>query len=411
MMTGNAVKGELKRELGLFETTLYGVGIILGAGIYALIGKGAGLAGNALWISFFIAAVIAAFTGLSYAELSSMYPKAAAEYNYTLNAFRMKRLSVIVGLFLVASGTIGAAAVSLGFAGYFSYLFGGSDLLIAGALVLVLTLVNYIGIKESSRFNVVATLIEAGGLVLVVVIGFFFFSGSNIDFFETATPGFSGIITATALIFFAFIGFENVANISEEAKNPAVVVPKALILSIIISTVLYVLVAVAAVSILGWERLSLSGAPLTEAVSEAIPGAGIFMSVIALFATSNTVLIMLIVSSRVLYGISADNSLPVFLSRVGRRGTPYNAIILAGVAAIAALFMGDIETVAMITNLGTFVVYFFVNMSLITLRYKKPKLERPFRTPLNIGRFPVIAFLGATSCVVMIYFILVYFAR
>lgn len=412
-MTKKTAKTGLKRELGLLEATFYGVGIILGAGIYALLGKGAGLSGNALWLSFTMAAIIAALTGLSYAELSSMYPKTAAEYNYTMQAFKKKRLSVFIGLLLAALGAIGSATVSLGFAGYFTNIFGGSNILIACTLIILLSIVNYIGIKESSGYNIIATVIEVGGLLLVIVIWLFFFRSSGIDFFETTPQGFPGVITATALIFFAYIGFENVANMSEEAKNPTQVIPKALVLSIIISTALYILVSVASVSILGWENLSRSEAPLTDAVSKAIPYAGPAMSLIALFATSNTVLIMLIVSSRILYGISRDNSLPMpkFLSKVGRNGTPYNAILITCIAAIAALFMGDIEVIAMITNLGTFAVYFFVNLSLITLRYTEPKLKRPFMAPINIGRFPLLAFFGAISCLAMIYFILLYFAQ
>lgn len=409
-MTVNAAKTGLKRELGLLEVTFYGIGVILGAGIYALLGKGAGLSGNALWLSFTIAAIIAAFTGLSYAELSSMYPKTAAEYNYTMHAFKKKRLSVLIGLLLAALGAIGAATVSLGFAGYFTNIFGGSKILIACTLIILLSVINYLGIKESSRYNVIATLIEAGGLLLVIAVWLLFFRGSEVNLLETAPMGFGGVITATALIFFAYIGFENVANMSEEAKNPKQVIPKALVLSIIISTVLYILVSVASVSVLGWENLARSDAPLTDAVSKALPHAGPVMSLIALFATSNTVLIMLIVGSRILYGISNDNSLPKFISKVGSNGTPYNAILIICVAAISALFMGDIEVIAMITNLGTFAVYFFVNMSLIKLRYTEPKLDRSFRAPLNIGRFPILAFFGAISCLAMIYFILLYFA-
>ena len=165
---------KLKRELGLIETTLYGVGIILGAGIYALIGKSAGFAGNALWMSFIIAAIIASFTGLSYAELSSLYPKEAAEYVYTKRAFKRNYLSLLVAFTMILAGTVAAATVSLGFAGYFSYLFGGPIPVIALSLIFLLSLLNYYGIKESARFNIISTIIEIGGLVFVVLIGLCF---------------------------------------------------------------------------------------------------------------------------------------------------------------------------------------------------------------------------------------------
>ena len=192
-MTKTPAKPALKRELGLLEVTFYGVGIILGAGVYALLGKGAGLSGNALWLSFTIAAIIAAFTGMSYAELSSMYPKTAAEYNYTMHAFKKKTLSIIIGLLLAALGAIGAATVSLGFAGYFTGIFGGSYILTACTLIIMLSIINYIGIKESSRYNIIATVIEASGLILVIMIWLFFFRDSGVDLLETAPQGFQGV--------------------------------------------------------------------------------------------------------------------------------------------------------------------------------------------------------------------------
>jgi len=398
---------KLKRELGLIETTLYGVGIILGAGIYALIGKSAGFAGNALWMSFIIAAIIASFTGLSYAELSSLYPKEAAEYVYTKRAFKRNYLSLLVAFTMILAGTVAAATVSLGFAGYFSYLFGGPIPVIALSLIFLLSLLNYYGIKESARFNIISTIIEIGGLVFVVLIGLCFIGsvGTGVNYFEMPAAGLSGIIIATALVFFAYMGFEDIANIAEETKNPRKIVPRALVLALIISTTLYILVAISAISVVGWERLSASEAPLTEVIAEAIPSAGILMSLIALFATANTVLIILIVMSRMFYGISREHSLPKIFSRIGKRGTPYISVFLVMILAALALLIGNIETVAMITVFAIFIVYLFVNLSLIALRYTNKK-KRLFRTPINIGRFPVLAFLGVVSCLSMLYFII-----
>ncbi|MFH0832365.1 MAG: APC family permease [Candidatus Aenigmatarchaeota archaeon] len=399
---------KLKKELGLFEATVYGVGIILGAGIYALIGESAGLAGNALWMSFIFSAIIASLTGLSFAELSSMYPKEGAEYVYAQKAFRRKSLALFVSLVFIISGVISAATVALGFGGYFSYLIGGSPVLVAAALIAVMSLLNYAGIKDSARYNEIATFIEISGLVLVVMLGMFFFGSSigTVNYFAMPN-GFSGVLIAMCMIFFAYLGFEDLANISEETKNAAKTIPKAMIISLVISTVLYIAVALSAISILGWERLSQSSAPLTEVIESVIPQASILMSIIALFATSNTVLIILIVMSRMLCGVSKEHAFPGICARIGKTGTPYVSILLVMLLSIASLLIGGIGTVAMLTVLGVVIVFAIMNLSLIVLRYKDNR-KRPFRSPVNIGKFPVLAFLGLLSSLAMIYYIMIY---
>lgn len=397
----------LKRSLGFWELVLYGLGVILGAGIYALIGAGAGVAGNAVWLSFALAACIAAFTGLSYAELSSMFPRAAAEYNYTKRAFGRRCFSFVIGWIMIAASVVSVATVALGFSGYFTHMFGGNPTLIACGLIGLLSIVNFKGIKESSKFNMISTLIEGSGLVIVVLAGayFFFSSGIAVDLFET--PGNGGvfsIVSATVLIFFAYIGYENIVNISEEARDARRMVPKALLISIAVSTVLYILVSLSVVNILGWERLSASSAPLTEAVSAVVPDSDFLFSLIALFATANTVLILLIVSSRVLYGMSSDGTLPGLFRRVGKRGTPHFSVLAVCLAALAVAALGSIKTVAMITDMSLFIVYISVNASAIALRYRMPDARRAFRAPLNIGRFPVLAFCGAVSSIFMLFY-------
>jgi len=403
-----AKRYKLKRSIGLFQATLYGIGIILGAGIYALIGAGAGIAGNALWLSFLIAAFIASLTGLSYAELASMYPKEAAEYVYTKKAFNRKTLSFVVGWVMLVVGVVSAATVALGFGGYFSYMIGGPPILIAGVLIVLLSFLNYWGMKESAEFNVVSTVAEVAGLIIIIALGMYFFGTSGIseNFLEVPeTVGAAGILSATALIFFAFIGFEQVANISEETKDAKKVIPKALIISIVVTTIIYILVTVSAIGILGWESLSQSKAPLTEVVGRLLGSdASLFMTILALFATSNTVLVLLIVTSRILYGISCQHSLPKVCKKIGKRGTPYIAISLVMVFSILSLFIGGIATVALLTTIGTFIAYLFVNLSLIWLRFKKPRARRPFKAPLNIGRFPVLAFLGVIVCGAMMFY-------
>jgi APA family basic amino acid/polyamine antiporter len=396
---------KLKRSIGLFELTLYGIGIIIGAGIYAIIGKGAGIAGNGIWLSFIISAIIAAFTGLSYAELSSIYPKEAAEYNYTKNAFRKEWLAFLIGWVVVISGIVSAAAVALGFGSYFSYMFSTPIVPVALITIVLFSVVNFIGIRESAWINVISTFVEMSGLVIIIALGISYIGRPGMNYFDIP-GGFQSVISAAALIFFAFIGFQDVANISEETKNASKVVPKALIISLVVSTVLYILVALSAVSIIGWERLASSPAPMTE-VAAAATGEWMvpILSTIALFATGNTVLIILIVASRILYGMARGGSLPKIFSRVhSKRGTPY--ISVAVVMVISALFtmIGDLSFVAKITNLGIFIGYLFVNLSLIKVRMKQPHLKGSFRAPINIGNFPVLAAFGVATCIFMFFY-------
>ena len=392
---------KLKKELGLFLATLYGVGIILGAGIYFLIGEGAGLAGNSLWLAFVIGAIVASFTGLSYAELAGMYPRDAAEYVYTKKAFRKESLAFVAQWIMAFTVIVSGSAVALGFGNYFSSMFGVDPVLSGIGLILTLSLLNYRGIRESSKFNTVATFIEMSGLLFIIAIGLSFLG--NVNYFETPNNiGLSAILPAATLVFFAFIGFEELANMSEEAKNPKVI-PKAIVLSIIISTFLYVLVSVSAVSILNWQDLAQSETPLASVASKVIPQSAFWISVIALFSTSNTVLITLIVASRLIYGLACNNSLPRVCASVGKRGTPYVAISLVAFLALVAISIAGVSTIALLTTLGIFLVYVFVNAAVIALRYREPRTKRPFRIPLSIGKFPVLPLIGLISSLFMLF--------
>ncbi len=393
-------KVALKRELGLLEVTLSGVGIILGAGIYALIGKAAGLAGNSIWVSFALSAIIAVFTGLSYAELSSMFPKASAEYQYIMSAFS-KKLAFIIGWLIIWSGVFGASTVALGFAGYFNAIFDVPVKISALVLIAALSFLILYGIKESAWFAITATLIEAAGLVIIIFIGLPYLG--NVDYFEMP-HGLEGVFEASALVFFAYIGFEGIVKLSEETKAPEKTIPRGLMLAILISIILYILVAISAVSVMGWERLSASEAPFADLAFSALGSdAFIILSVIALFATANTVLFMLIAASRITYGMADSFSLPVVLAQVHpSRRTPWAAIFSMMALSMVFVFAGDIEFVANVTNFTLFVTFIVVNAALIMLRYTKPELERPFKVPLTIGRLPLLPLLGLAFCIFML---------
>jgi APA family basic amino acid/polyamine antiporter len=394
------VEPRLKRSLGVVELTLGGVGVILGAGIYALVGEAAGKAGDALWLSFLLAAVMAALTGLSYAELASVYPRAGADYEYTRRAFG-QRPGAVVGWVIISGNLIAAAAVSLGFGGYFGeFVDVGRTVPAVGALIVAGAIAVY-GVKEAVWASIVLTVIEVGGLLFIVGIGIPHFG--HIDLLD-ARNGVSGILSGASLVVFAYIGFEQVATLSEEADDAPHAVPTALLLSIGITTALYVMVAVAAVSVLGWEALGASSAPLADVAEEVLSGrASNALSVVALFSTFNTVLLLLMAASRLMYGMATTGSLPQVLGHVHPRlRTPHVAVVAALVIASCFSLLGDIGLVAQSANFAIFLGFIAVNLSLIVLRFTQPGADRPFRLAPNIGRMPVAPVLALAAVGLMI---------
>jgi amino acid transporter len=380
---------KLSRTLGVASLTFYGVGMIVGAGVYSIVGAAAGEAGDALWVSFALGAVVALLTGLSYAELAPMFPTAGAEYVYLRHAFpRARVVSFVVGVFLVAAATATAATVALAFAGYVRSFVRWPTVPVALGLVAVSTAVNVVGIRESSRLNVVFTCLEVAGLVVFVVLG----AGAE-GFGEAllATPG-PGVFAGAALVFFAYLGFEDIANLAEEARRPSRDLPRAIFASLAVTTLLYVLVAIAAVALAEPERLAESEAPLVEAARGAAPRVAGALGALALFATANTALIALISGSRMLYGMARERDVPAALGLVlAKRSTPWAAALAVAAVAGGLVCLGDLSAVASLSSLAALVAFAAVNLVVIVLRYKEPGRARPFRAGPAIGRFPVLA--------------------
>ncbi len=385
--------------MGLFHTSMYGVGMILGAGIYALIGEATEIAGNTLWVSFIIGAVVATFTGLSYAELSSMFPKSAGEYIYVKKAFNNEFLAFLAGWLIIFISIVSAATISLGFGGYFARLLDSNITIFAVLLIIGLSFVNFYGIRESSWMNILFTIIEVGGLLLIIYIGFTFPRSDPVNYLETPSSGIYSIFAAIPLVIFAYIGFDNIVNIAEETKNPRKVLPKALLISIFFTAVVYILVSLSAVRVLDWQELGTSVAPLADVAGESLGSVGFtLLTAIALFSTSNSVLISLVTGSRIIYGMAEQGSLPTRFSDIHHKTrTPWVAILIVMATAVTFVFAGNLVTIANITVLMIFIIFALVNVSLIHLRYAKPNIKRLFKAPFNVGKFPVLSFLGLTT--------------
>lgn len=390
---------ELKRSLSLWQLTFMSVGIILGAGIYVIIGEAVGLSGNFIWFSFIIAAFVATLTAFSYAELSSRFPKAGAEYVYVENSFG-NRAAWIVSWLLLAGSVIGGATVAMGFARYFSAIFHTPVIVVALIVLVIIVIILVIGIQETAKLTILFTAIEIAGLIIVIFIGLPYFGSVN---YLEAAQGLKGVIEGGVLIFFGYLGFEGITRLAEETKNPEKNLPKAIMYSMVITTIIYILVGISAVSVIPWGELSASQAPLSL-IAERVFGEQSFLilSVIALFSTFNTALMMLLTGSRLIYGISHQDAIPKVFSIVGKRfRTPWVAIITIVAAAMLFLFLGDLKTIANLTNFTIFSVFIMINASVIYFRYKKPR-KTGFRVPLHVGRLPVIPFLGIVTSLFMI---------
>lgn len=375
--------------------TLGGIGTIVGAGIYVLIGEAAGRAGNAVWLAFAISATLAIFTALSYAELSSMYPHAGAEYAYT-EPVAGRRWAFLVGWLVMVTGIAASATVALGFAGYLNALVPIDPIFAAAGLIIVLSFVLLYGIRETAYIAAAFTLIEVAGLLLIIAAGIPYLG--QVDYFVMPF-GIRGLLSASALVFFAYIGFEQVVKFSEETRSPEKTVPMALILALAVSILLYVLVAVSSVSVLGWEQLATSQAPFVDVAAVVWGGnASFVLNIIALGATLNTVLLMLYASSRVGYGMARERALPTLLSWIhpGRK-TPWPAVIISAAGALLFTLAGEVALVAAIANFLIFATFVIINGVVIALRIRDPSHPRPFRIPGSVRGIPVLPFCGMAA--------------
>ncbi len=351
----------LRRSLGLWRAALSGVGVILGAGVYALIAPAAGRAGGALWIAFLVAGVAAALTAYSYARLGRLRPRNSPEFQYTALAFG-PRAGFVAGWLMLAADLLAAATVALGFGGYLAHLAGTPVTANAVALLAALGLVVAVGIDQSVGLAVALTFVEVLGLIAVILLGAPSWTSTN---YLEAPHGIAGVWSAASLIFFAYLGFDELGNLAEEMRDPARDLPRALWIAMGVTTTIYVLVALSATGAVGWGALADSPAPLAR-VAGAVLGerAAAGLAFVALAATANTVLLLLVSASRSVYGMAAAGVLPARLARVGARQVPAEATWLVLVVTGALLFVGGVAEVATLTDAAVLLSFMLVNASL-----------------------------------------------
>jgi APA family basic amino acid/polyamine antiporter len=392
---------KLRRRLGLWLLVLYGVGVTVGAGIYVLVGSVAAHAKMHAPLSFLIAAVVMALTVASYVELCARFPVAAGEAAYVKAAFGSQFLSRLTGGLMVATAIIASAAVATGATGYVSQFVSAPKPLIVAAIIIGVALISAWGILESVLLAGLLTLLEVGGLVAIIVAA----EQADLPFASAIlvwpawdSSVWTGIVFASLLAFFAFIGFEDLTNMAEEAHAPTRTIPIAIGLTLLVTTVLYVVIAAIAVTALSPERLAASDAPLTILYRELAGFSPNTISAIAIGATLNTVIAQLTMATRVVYGMSRMGDLPpAFGSVHGPTGTPVVATaFVAGLVLLLAWFF-PFDRLAEFTSLATLTVFAFVNLALLKLRWHDGK-ERigTIRIPIWV---PALGFLSALAMI------------
>ncbi|OJF97530.1 APC family permease [Pararhizobium antarcticum] len=398
---------ELKRVMGPGLLLLFIIGDILGTGIYALTGQVAAEVGGVVWLPFLVAFVVALLTAFSYLELVTKYPQAAGAALYTHKAFGVHFLTFIVAFAVMSSGITSAATASRAFAANFSAGLGmdmGEAGVIAVAVLFIalVAAINFRGVGESVKLNVVLTVIELSGLLLIIAIGFWAIGHGQGDVSRIWTfvppEGSSGVfwpvVAATTLAFFAMVGFEDSVNMAEECKNPSKIFPKVLLGGLLITGAIYMLVSISAITLVSAEDLGEGETPLLKVVQAGAPGFPIsIFGLITMLAVANSALINMMMASRLLYGMGREGVIPAVLGRVHKsRHSPYIAILFTTALAIALITLaGGVPELGGTTALLLLCVFAVVNIAVLVLRRDTVE-HKHFRTPT------IVPILGAITC-------------
>ena len=398
------VDTKLKRAISPRVLTIFVIGDILGAGIYALVGEVGAEVGGAIWTAFLVSFVLAFFTAFAYAELVSKYPHAAGAALYTHKAFRAPFFTFVVAFAVMASGIASASTLARAFAGDYLSEFVDLPLVLAAiGFILLVAAINSRGVGESVKLNVVLTAIEVIGLIIIVVIGVAALGEGSGDFsrnleFKEGESVFGAIVAGTGLAFYAMIGFEDSVNVAEEAQQPSRSYPRALFVGIAVAGALYLLVTLTASFVVPTDQLSGSDAPLLEVVEVGPLGISTkLFAFIALMAVSNSALINMIMASRIVYGMAEQGIVGRLFSRVlPERRTPIVAIVFTTLIAVVLISTGDLATLADTTVLLLLFVFTIVNIAVLTLRRENVEHEH-FTAP---SVFPVIGAMVSVALIV-----------
>ncbi len=388
----------LKRNLNLLDATSVGIGAIIGAGIFVVLGVAIGYAGPAIVISIIIAGIVASFTAFSFAELGSAIPKEGGAYEFAFELIS-PFAGFVVGCLWLFAQIVAGATISLGFASYFVTIFPVSSLkAVAVVAALALTGLNLLGIKQSATANNVLVIIKIA--ILCLFIGFGVFQIHPNNFSQLSPNGLFGILQGAGFIFFAYLGFGRIAALGEEVKNPERNLPLSVLIALIMSVVIYALTGLTATGLQDYHILAQSGSPIAEAAK--VTGNFTLVAAVslgALIATTSVLLTNLLGLSRVAYAMARNNQLPKSIAKVSSRfGTPYVSILAMGALLTILAYSLDLKEAAAITSFAILCIHLTVNLSAIRLRKIMPGSAK-FRTPF----YPLIPLLGLLSCTILLF--------
>lgn len=403
-MTDRTETVELRRTLGLPMLVLYGLGVTIGAGIYVLVGEAAARAGQYAPAAFLLSAVVMGFTAGSFVELSGRVPKAAAEAVYVEHAFRRPGLTLLVGLAVLVDAMIAAAAISLGAAGYIAELVPlPSGVLVACVVVAMATLAAW-GIRESVAVAGAMTLVEVAGLLVIVGAGLAADPGALLSLPAALPPpadmaALSGVLAASLIAFFAFIGFDDIVNLVEEAREPRTALPRAIWITLGLVTLIYVLVAFVAVRAVPPAELAATAAPVSLLFERLTGIPPLAITLIAIVATTNGVVIILIMAARVAYGLAREGRLPAWFGRVSpRTRTPFNATVVVAALVLAMALFAPLGRLAEATSAVMLMIFVMVNLALVRMKLAGPPApEGAVTVPL------IVPVLGVVSCLGLLF--------
>ncbi|HEX7019608.1 MAG TPA: amino acid permease [Gemmatimonadaceae bacterium] len=421
----------LRRALGALNLTMLGIGAIIGAGIFVLTGTAAAqYAGPAIVLSFVLAGLGCLFAGLCYAEFSAMIPIAGSAYTYGY-ATLGELIAWIIGWDLILEYLFGAATVAVGWSGYFVAFLGelgvkipdslsqaplnviGTHTLVRNAggiinlpaivLVLLMTTLLVIGIKESANFNNVIVFIKVAIVLLVIGFGFMYVNTANWHPFippgtgEYGHYGWSGIVRGAAVVFFAYIGFDAVSTAAQEARNPQKDMPIGILASLAICTILYILMSLVMTGLAPYKTLNVPHPVFVaiEAAGPALTWLRYFVNIGAILGLASVVLVMLMGQPRIFFSMSRDGLLPAAFGKIHPKfQTPYITTMVTGIVAAAVAGFFPIGLLGELVSIGTLLAFVIVCFGVMVLRYKRPNIPRPFRTPL----VPIVPLLGILIC-------------